>query len=69
VIKTFYMVDKARKKPIAKRMLAVRLPDDVLVALHERAEQDRRTLTVTIEMALIAGLAALRSPRKEGKTA
>jgi hypothetical protein len=62
------MVEKTRKKPIAKRMLAVRLPDNVLTALHERAEQDRRTLTVTIEMALVAGLAALR-PRREGKSA
>jgi hypothetical protein len=62
------MVEKTRKKPIAKRMLAVRLPDNVLVALHERAAQDRRTLTVTIEMALVAGLAVLGSGR-EGKSA
>jgi hypothetical protein len=44
------------------------LPDNVLVALHERAAQDRRTLTVTIEMALVAGLAVLGSGR-EGKSA
>lgn len=63
------MADKTRKKPVAKRMLAVRLPDDVLLALHERAQQDRRTLTVTIELALWAGLDVLRSPHREGKPA
>ena len=63
------MAAKPPKKPGAKRLFGVRLPDEILVALHQRAEQDRRTIAVTTELVIIAGLAALRRPRKEGKSA
>jgi hypothetical protein len=60
------MTAKTASKPEAKTPFGVRLPNDLLAALYQRAAKDRRSVTVTTELVIAAGLAALerRTPRK-----
>lgn len=64
-MKTYAMAGRPPRK-----LFSVRLPHDILEAIQQRAIDDRRSIVVTTELVILAGLAAMKQqePRKGKRT-